>query len=190
MIEIDTALIDAAKSGDRDSKDKIISLFKKRIESYANRYYLAGGERSDLVQEGFLGIARALEQFEQEKGNFAAFALACANNQMKNSVKKNRTLKNKALNESVPFDAVNMDENFSDDDSPETIYLIKESNDTVLKLINEKLTPAERETALLFAEGFGYNEIAEQTGKDTKSVGNALTRARKKLSAALKEIGG
>ena len=186
MIEVDVDLIKSAKGGDEWAKVEIVTRFKKKVEAYAHRYYLVGGERSDLMQEGYLGLSNALELYDENKGNFAAFALTCVNNQMKNSVKKNRALKNKILNESVSFETVGSEEGL-EAESPEALYLQKESSDNLFSLINARLTEPEKEAVLLFIEGFSYKEIAQRTNKSTKSVDNALARARGKLSAALKE---
>jgi len=186
MLEIDNDLIKAAKEGNEWAKAEIVFLLKKKVAAYANRYYLVGGERSDLMQEGYLGLCNALTEYNGSKGNFAAFALTCIDNQMKNSVKKNRTLKNKNLNDSLSLDTAGIEEGLVAD-SPETLYIIEENKTGLLKMIDGTLTMPEKEVVLLFVDGFNYKEIAEKIGKDTKAVDNALARARSKLSAVLKD---
>ena len=187
MIEVNEGLIKAAKTGDEDAKSQITALLKKSVETYAQKYYLVGGEREDLIQEGYLGLSNAINAYDGDKGNFAAFALACVKNQMINSVKNSLTGKHKALNEGVPLEDASAGENSLKADSPETRYIQNESCDDLFDSIERELSAFEKEVLLLRLKELNYKEIAEKTGKSEKAVDNALARARKKLAVAIKE---
>jgi RNA polymerase sporulation-specific sigma factor len=187
MIEISPDLLQSAKQGNRQAKDKIAALFCASVENYARRYFLAGGDRNDLEQEGYIGLTKAIDGFDADKGAFVPFALKSINNSMLNGIKRDGALKRKSEKDALPIDFVDADGLRLSAESPETIYLQKESGGDLMRLMDEKLTPLEKNTVMLFVNGCDYKEIAGRLNKDVKSVDNALARARTKLAAALKE---
>lgn len=175
-------LIEQAKRGDQLAIENLASQYKGLIRSYANKFYLVGGDKDDLLQEGMLGLFYAVTYFEEDKGSFPAFVELCVLRQILDAVKRDNGFKNKPL-----YNYVNLDEvvNFADASNPNPLenLLRKEYSQKIAKVIDEKLTAVENEVLRLFAQGYSYEDIAEKTNKSYKAVDGALQRARKKLSA-------
>lgn len=177
-------LIKKARQGDESATNEIVENFKAKVKGIARGYFLIGGDLDDLVQEGMIGLFKAISTFDEQKSNdFNAFALMCVNRQIINCIKKYNTDKNKMLNYTISLDDV--DENDLCGISPESIAIDKEANLQLMHLIDEHLSKMERQVVLAFFEGFSYGEIASKFGVTTKSVDNALQRARQKLAKIL-----
>ena len=177
-------LIKKASQGDENSINYIVENFKSKVKSIARGYFFIGGDLDDLVQEGMIGLFKAINTFDcQKSSDFNAFALMCVKRQIINCIKKNNTDKNKMLNCTISLDIV--DENDLCGTSPESIAIDKEANLQLMHLIDEHLSKMEKQVVLAFIEGFSYGEIASKFGITTKSVDNALQRARQKLAKNL-----
>ena len=177
-------LILLAQSGDEKAVDKIVESFKTKVKAIARGYFLIGGDLDDLVQEGMIGLFKAINSFDQSKSDdFNAFALMCVNREIINCIKKNNSDKNKTLNYTVSLDGIA--EGSLKSISPESIVLDREENDLLLKAINDRLSAFEQKAVLAYINGFSYHEIAEQNGVSPKAVDNALQRARAKLAGFL-----
>jgi len=177
-------LVLKARQGDDEAINKIVESFKEKVKGIARGYFLIGGDLDDLVQEGMIGLFKAINSFDDKKSSdFNAFALMCVNRQIINCIKKYNTDKNKMLNYTISLDDV--DERDLCTISPESIAIDKESNLMLRHLIDEHLSKMERQVVLAFFEGYSYGEIALQLKVTTKSVDNALQRARQKLSKIL-----
>ena len=177
-------LVFKARQGDDQAINKIVESFKEKVKGIARGYFLIGGDLDDLAQEGMIGLFKAINSFDDQKSNdFNAFALMCVNRQIINCIKKYNTDKNKMLNYTISLDDV--DESDLCTISPESIAIDKESNLQLRHLIDKHLSKMERQVVLAFFEGYSYSEIALQLKATTKSVDNALQRARQKLSKIL-----
>ena len=177
-------LVYKARQGDDQAVNEIVESFKAKVKSIARGYFLIGGDLDDLVQEGMIGLFKAINTFDDQKSNdFNAYAVMCVNRQIINCIKKYNTDKNKMLNYTISLDVV--DENDLCTTSPESIAIDKEANLQLMHLIDKHLSKMERQVVLAFFEGFSYGEIASQLGVATKSVDNALQRARQKLAKIL-----
>ena len=188
MIEINEALLSKANKGDKQSKEEIIKTFQTTIQNLTKRFRFDQLESSDLAQEGYLGLNRAIDAYCCEKGSFVPFAIKCIENAMINYVKKHTNEKRKhSLDNSEIEEGTIGGETSLIADSPESLIIIQEDNERLKKIINDELTDLEKETIELFLEGYDYKEIAIIIKKDTKAVDNAMARARKKLVKILKE---
>ena len=168
-----------ARSGDEDAIEKIVSEYKGLIRSLSNKFYLVGGDKDDLLQEGMLGLIYAINRYDENKGSFPAFAELCISRQILNVVKRCNGVRQKPLSNYVELDAV---ADFSDgDNNPLENLLQKEYYERVVSVVNERLTPVERKILGLFADGYSYDDIAMRLNRSVKSVDGALQRARKKL---------
>lgn len=171
-------IIQRAKNGDSLALEELVSQYKGLVRTFANRFYLVGGDKDDLLQEGMLGLYLAVTNYDQTKGSFPAFAELCIKRQIVDAVKRDSASKNKPLSNYVDLDfALNVE----DDSNPLESLLHKEYAQKVAKVIAESLTPFERTVITLFSQGYSYDDIAEKTNKSYKSVDGALQRARKKL---------
>ncbi len=171
-------LIQKAKSGDGLAIEELVSQYKGLVRTLANRFYLVGGDKDDLLQEGMLGLYFAVTNYDQTKGSFPAFAQLCIKRQIVDAVKRDSANKNKPLYNYVDLDTAL---NLEDDCNPLESLLHKEQAQKVATVIANNLTPFERTVITLFAQGYSYEDIAQKTSKSYKSVDGALQRARKKL---------
>ena len=172
-------IITLAKQGNQAAIEQLVDSYKGLIRSLANRYYLVGGDKDDLLQEGMLGLFYAITYYNEDKGPFPAFVELCVMRQILDAVKRDSAAKQKPLYNYVELDVVSK---LSDSaDSPLENLLRKEYAAKVSDVIKNKLTPIESRVLTLFADGYSYEDIAEVTGKSYKAVDGALQRARKKL---------
>ena len=172
-------VIQQAKIGSEQAIEQIVSQYKGLIRSYANRFYLVGGDKDDLLQEGMLGLYFAVINYDEEKGSFPAFVELCVLRQILDAVKRDSGAKNKPLSNYVDIDEVR--NVIVDSSNPLENLLHKEYAAKVSKIIESNLTPLEKRVLMLFAEGFSYEDISEKLEKSYKAVDGALQRARKKL---------
>ncbi len=174
---MDQLIIDAQK-GDQFAIEQIVAQYKGLIRCLANRFYLVGGDKDDLLQEGMLGLYYAVTGYDNTKGAFPAFARLCIQRQIFDAIKRDCAEKNKPLYNYVDLDSA-LD--IEDTSNPLENLVQKEHAQKIAYIINEKLTPFERAVITLFAQGYSYEDISRQTKKSYKAVDGALQRARKKL---------
>lgn len=168
-----------AKQGDQQAFEQLAENFKNLVRSVANSYYLVGGNKDDLFQEGLLGLFLAINNYDETKGAFPSFARLCIRNKILDAVNKDQADKNKPLSN---YQEISQAESIPDARTPLDDVLGKEYAAKVAQAIQTKLSPMERNVSLLFAEGYSYEDIAAKIGKSEKSVGKALERARAKLA--------
>lgn len=169
-----------AKQGDERAIEQIASDYKGLIRSVTNKFFLVGGEKEDLWQEGMLGLYFAIINFDENKGSFPAFVKLCVTRQIMRAVTASQSAKNKPLSDSVD---ISLAENVADERSPLEKALEREFITRLTKAVEEQLSPIERQTAMLYAEGYSYEDISKILNKSYKAVDGALQRARKKLTA-------
>lgn len=138
--------------------------------------------RDDIVQEGLIGLLNAIESYNEEKGSsFEAFAIACIDNRIYSALRQMVAKKNVPLVDYVSL-SENPEEMISSTlPSSEEIVILREELETVIEKINENLSKFEKKVLELYLEGYSYIAISELLHSSSKSVDNALQRARKKL---------
>lgn len=171
-------VIQQAKIGNEHAIEQIVSQYKGLIRSYANKFFLVGGDKDDLLQEGMLGLFFAIQNYDENKGSFPYFVKLCVLRQILDAVRSDNGVKNKPLANSIDIDEI---KDYVDESSPLETLIEKEYFSNIMGLIDTVLTPVERIVLTLFAEGLSYVEISNRTGKSLKSIDGALQRARKKL---------
>lgn len=172
-------LLSAAKNGDEQAIEQIVADYKGLIRSLSNKFFLVGGDKDDLLQEGMLGLFYAINRYDESKGAFPAFAQMCVLRQILDAVKHDNAVKQKPLANYVDLDMIAY---LSDNgDGPLDALIKKEYYEQVFKAVEEYLSPLERQVITMFAEGFSYDDISAKLGKSYKAVDGALQRARKKL---------
>ncbi len=172
-------LIIRAKQDDSEAIEQLVSDYKGLIRYYANKFYLVGGNKDDLLQEGMLGLYYAVKYYDENKGPFPSFVRLCVLSQILDAVKRDNGANQKVLSECVGLDAVST---VTDGNDPLDRLLTIESAQNMLSVMDEQLTDLERRVVLLFASGYTYNDIARQVDKSRKAVDGALQRARRKLA--------
>ena len=185
----DEQLILQLRGGSPQVMEYLLEKYKNLVRRRANALYLIGGETEDLIQEGMIGLFKAIRDYRTDKDtSFYHFAELCVTRQMYTAVEASRRKKHTPLNTYVPLDAGGEGQ----DDillsigqpgtlDPETLFISQENVRQLLKQVNERLSRMERQVLALYLEGMNYHQIADYMGKSPKSIDNALQRIRSKI---------
>ena len=197
--KVENEIVLKAKSGDDEALKYIFDNFKGYIRYLSNKFYLAGADSDDLVQEGMIGLFKAINDFSKNENTaFSSFAVVCIENQIKTAIKKANRKKHQPLNSSVSL-SIAMYENEGkqlaellgeDSSNPEKIYINNETYSNMNKLIYNSLTKLELQILLLYNKGLSYKEISQISGRTVKSIDNAVQRIRKKVKKVRQGIDG
>ncbi|MBR0026818.1 MAG: RNA polymerase sporulation sigma factor SigH [Clostridia bacterium] len=196
----DETLVERAQHGDLEAVELLYSRYRSLVKNKARSYFLVGADREDIVQEGMIGLHKAIRDYRPDKqAAFHTFAEICIVRQIITAIKTATRQKHIPLNSYVSLNRPVYDE---DSDrtlmdmlsgvttaGPEELLIGQEDYDSIEKTIEEMLSPLERETLSLFLEGKSYHEIAEEMGRHPKSVDNALQRIKRKMEKCL-NMGG
>lgn len=199
MVEIleklsDEQLIERYSEGDDAACDVLLERYKNLVRKKAKAMYIAGGDSDDLIQEGMIGLYKAIRDYDPHKmASFMTFASMCINRQMCTAVSTANRKKHNPLNSYLSFyTPVEGDEEgettLSDvlvsetEQNPEDMYIDKESADDIEDRLNASLSELERQVLRYFMLGEGYVEIAARLGKSPKTVDNAIQRIKNKCS--------
>ena len=187
----DEELIGVLRKGDKDAEEVLIQRYKWLVKVKSRTYFLSGADRDDIVQEGMIGLYKAIKDYDPDKySSFRTFSDLCISRQMISAVKRSNRIKNIPLNEYVSFSRTVGDEegrtvldllSGPESDNPEDRVMHKEDLIYIEKFMDEKLTDHEKKVAGLYIEGKSYRDIARILGKSRKSVDSALQRVKKKL---------
>ena len=176
-------LLQTAKEGGDDALEAIFAAYKNMVRARARAYFIAGGDVDDLIQEGMIGLYKAIRDYDEMKNiSFAAFASVCIERQILTAVKTQTRKKHSPLNASISLDFT---ENTVIENNPESIFLDKERKLFIETEIARVLSGLEKSAMVMYLNGDSYIEIAAALGIGKKAVGNALQRARKKINEAL-----
>ena len=184
----DEELIGFLRQGaDPDIGEYLMVKYKPLVLSKTRMLFLTGGERDDLIQEGMVGLFKAVRDFNPEaNASFATFAGLCVERNIYQAIEKSQRLKNRPLNEAMSMSEVEDQASSKDIHlDPADIMIGKERAGVLRKKISESLSKMENQVLDMFLEGKDYREIAELTGREPKSIDNALQRIRQKVKALL-----
>ncbi len=195
--EWDEKMVEMARAGSNDAEEALLKKYKTMVKRRAASYYMAGADRDDVVQEGMIGVFKAIHDYDASKGaSFSTFADLCITRQIAAAVRTSLRYKHSPLNNSMslnnPF-SENDEEGATLEDllmsntseDPEAMLLLREGLDYIGRKGGELFSPFEQKVWDLYLKGTPYSEIAKRTGKSTKAVDNAITRAKKKLEPVL-----
>lgn len=192
----DEKLIEFAKNGDLIALDFLFTKYKKLVKKISRKYYLAGHENEDLIQEGMIGLYKAYQNFQTGK-DFKTFASTCITNQILSAIKSANRMKNKILSESISLNnqggiLISSDPENDEDDlylivqsasfSPEDKLISKENIEEIKSEVHKHLSSLEKEILSYYLKGMSYDEISRETKKDKKTIDNALFRIKAKLN--------
>ncbi|MCL2457201.1 MAG: sigma-70 family RNA polymerase sigma factor [Defluviitaleaceae bacterium] len=179
-------LIQIFRAGNKNALDILLTRFKPLVKTKAKTYYVVGGDPEDLIQEGMIGLYKAVLDFDAEKSdNFAAFAALCVVRQIQTAIKTAARQKHLPLNESLSLE--NEDSLPDSRNDPVKLLLSREALRDAENFIARKLTPLERDVITLHLDGKTHAEISARIGKNLKSVDNTLQRIRKKIKLSRTE---
>lgn len=192
-------LIQNAKT-DENSMEELLQMFKPKVIAISREYFLVGADFDDLLQEGMIGLYKAIQIYDPQKNhNFGAFASFCIHRQLQNAVKNANRKKNNPLNSYIPIKyydgATNSDEEkilklvIVDDSSDiEKKFIDHEINTIMMSKIKELLSSEQYTILKQFINGESYKEIATQNNLSTKQVDNTIQSIKKKLRTLKGEI--
>ena len=192
-------LICRAQSQDHAAIDALMRRYKGIVRKRARSLFMIGGDQDDLMQEGMIGLFKAIQDYDSSKETvFSTFAELCISRQLYSAVKSSNRKKNIPLNTYVSIyspaeqDGAE-DGNFMVDHSleaaelsPEEILIDRENVENLCKQIETVLSPLEKKVFDLYMDGMTYQEIAKQMEKEPKSIDNALQRIKTKVNKAMK----
>jgi RNA polymerase sporulation-specific sigma factor len=193
----DDMLISSAASGDEEALAVLYGRYKGMIRGKANLYFLVGGDKDDLIQEGMIGLFSAVMSYEPDgEAAFPTYAELCVNRQMLNAVRSDNRVKHKPLNAAISIyeaqtnkddSASKLEEVLADPAalSPEDQVV---TNDLIARLeqdIIDVFSDFEKEVWQQFIAGKQYKEIAESLNRTPKTIDNAIQRIKKKLEKLL-----
>ena len=178
-------LIKRAKNHDEVAIEELFGIFKPKVIAISREYFLVGAEFDDLLQEGMIGLYKAVLGYDGERdASFGTFASLCIRRQIVSAVRSAARLKNAPLNDYVSLFGGDGDEDVlvkQATPNPEDDFIRQESEQLMREKLNRLLSQFEWQVLGLFLAGKSYREIADTVGKDTKAVDNALSRIRQKL---------
>ena len=190
-----------AQQGDDAALEYLLNKYKNFVRSKARSYFLIGAAHEDIVQEGMIGLYKAIRDFKPEKlSSFRAFAELCITRQIITAIKTATRQKHIPLNSYV-----SLNKPIYDDESdrtlldvitegrvanPEDMLISQEDVGLIEDKIGQMLSSLEREVLSAYLDGKSYQEIAQELDRHVKSIDNALQRVKRKLEKFLAENGG
>ena len=188
----DEQLAELSAEGDKLATEHLLAKYKNLVRARAKDYFLAGADREDLVQEGMIGLFKAIRDFDITKqASFLGFAEVCVKRQLITAVKTATRQKHMPLNSYVSLNQpVYEDETertlvdmLAERESvdPEEMFLRREKAEAMETEIAQKLSSLEQSVLSLYLSGMNYQEIAVELGRPPKSIDNALQRIKRKL---------
>jgi RNA polymerase sporulation-specific sigma factor len=192
----DEQLVDAIRQGNAYATDALILRYRSTVRAKARAYYLVGADREDIVQEGMIGLFKAIRDFRMDKlVTFRGFAELCITRQMITAIKSATRQKHIPLNGYVSLDKpIYEDESertlmdlvcYTSDTDPEKLMIHREDFVRLAGQMDEMLSTLERNVLQLYLDGRSYQEIAQDLTRHVKSIDNALQRIKRKIERLL-----
>jgi RNA polymerase sporulation-specific sigma factor len=190
----DMQLVLRARNGDSSARDQIIRRYTSFVRMKASSYFLAGGDSEDLIQEGLIGLCKAVRDYRTDKEtSFRSFAELCVTRQIITAIKTATRYKHSALNNYVSFSQTPAGQESDSDvtlgdalpgpsvDDPSVCVISTEELQSLVFCLGTGLSRLEADALKLYLEGSSYEEMAEDLGCDTKTIDNALQRVKRKV---------
>ncbi len=195
----DEEIIDIAKTGNKQALDYLINKYRDLVNLRVNKYYIIGAEKEDIIQEGLIGLFKAIKSYKSGMQNsFKTFASICIERQLITAIKTSNRQKHIPLNSylSLNMNAYDSEQNDNDTtlleiynnatvEDPLDTLTKKEYYNYIENAIENALSDFEKKVLFRYIKGESYNKIAEELDTPVKSIDNAIQRIRKK---AIKEI--
>lgn len=191
------------QGGDEPAVDYLLEKYKFLVRNKAKAFYLIGGDKDDLIQEGMIGLYKAIRDFKEDKDNsFFNFADLCISRQIYSAIKASNRKKNLPLNTYISLYEPVYGENNDNEEkealvniihqknvsNPEELVIDKENTSMIEYELVRRLSDLEKQVLDLYMQDLKYVQIAEVLGKEPKTIDNALTRIKTKLNQVLKVI--
>jgi RNA polymerase sporulation-specific sigma factor len=201
----DEEIVMRIQKGDKSGVDYLMEKYKALVRNKAKALFLIGGDKDDLIQEGMIGLYKAIRDYDCEKqSSFFNFADLCISRQIYSAIKASNRKKNIPLNTYISIYTPAYGENMDNEDkealvdiihqksvsNPEELVIDKENTSMIEYELVRRLSDLEKKVLDLYMQDLKYIQIAEVLGKEPKTIDNALTRIKTKLNKVLKEIDG
>ncbi len=196
----DEALVQLAQTGDEAAQEFLLDKYKSLVRARSRAYFLIGADSEDIIQEGMIGLYKAVRDYQEERNaSFRSFAELCINRQMITAIKVATRQKHQPLNSYVslnkPIYEAESEQTYLDFLqstssallNPETLFIGQENKNILEDQMMKSLSTFETRVLVLYLQGRSYFEIAHALDKPEKSVDNALQRVKKKLEKFLEE---
>lgn len=195
----DEQLICRLRNGEDEIMDYLMIKYKSMVRRKARAMYLIGGDNDDLIQEGMIGLIKAVRDFDSKAGqSFSSFAELCVSRQMYSAIASSKRKKHIPLNSYVSlYDEGNHEDEKTlplidtiepeVENNPETLYFGKESSEAFIEELKENLSDLENRVLYLHMLGTNYRDIANLLDKSPKTIDNALQRIRTKAGKLLSQ---
>jgi RNA polymerase sporulation-specific sigma factor len=190
----DLQLVIRARNGDSHSMDTLIRRYTGFVRLKASSYFLAGGDSEDLIQEGLIGLYKAVRDFRSDKEtSFRSFAELCITRQIITAIKTATRFKHAPLNTYVSFSQTPAGQESEGDctlgdalpgplvDEPSICVISTEELQSLVFCLGTGLSKLEADALRLYLEGCSYEEMAQELEVDTKTIDNALQRVKRKI---------
>ena len=186
----DEALIARLRDGETIIEDYLMEKYKGLVRQKARAMFLIGGDTDDLIQEGMIGLFKAVRDFQPgREATFATFARMCIDRQIYSAIQNSNRQKHLPLNS---YFSLNQEDESSpiwelSVENPEEIIIDQETTRDLQQKISDYLSPMENKVLDLYLKGEGYVEIGRILGKSPKSIDNALQRIRAKIREVISQ---
>jgi RNA polymerase sporulation-specific sigma factor len=190
----DLQLVIRARNGDSRSMDTLLRRYTGFVRLKASSYFLAGGDSEDLIQEGLIGLYKAVRDFRSDKEtSFRSFAELCITRQIITAIKTATRFKHAPLNQYVSFSQTPAGQESEGDctlgdalpgsmvDEPSIVVISTEELQSLVFCLGTGLSKLESDALRLYLEGSSYEDMAELLEVDTKTIDNALQRVKRKI---------
>lgn len=175
-----------------NNAEQILEEYRDMVKAKAHLYYMLGGDIEDIIQEGMIGLYKAIQNYDESKGaSFKTFADLCVSHQIITAIKNSNRKKFAPLNTSISLDKPVSDEEGAPslgeslaagtDSDPEVMALLTEMSELLVSPDSKILSDMEREVLAYLLNGFDYLTIADKMEKSPKQIDNAMQRIRSKL---------
>nr|WP_296156338.1 sigma-70 family RNA polymerase sigma factor [uncultured Blautia sp.] len=179
----DEELISRLRSGESEISDYLMEKYKELVRYKARAMFLIGGETDDLIQEGMIGLFKAVQNYQPDKDtSFQTFATLCIDRQLYSAIQNSNRQKHMPLNSYISLSEEEQEDiegNWME--SPEAIIIDQESTRALEQEIQKVLSPMENKVLNYYLRGYNYIKIAKLMDKTPKSIDNALQRIRGKI---------
>ena len=182
--QTDEELLRRLRDGESGIADYLVEKYKYLVRQKARPLYLAGGDQEDLIQEGMLGLFKAIQGYQEDRDTaFSTFAALCIDRQMYSAINMSQRQKHQPLNSFVSLSEPVSEKELRliGEETPEAIMIHQENVDRMHEKIRQALSPFEYQVLELYLKGYGYQQIAQRMEKAPKAVDNALQRIRSKV---------
>lgn len=170
---------------DDNALEELLLRYKGLVKSLARRFHVKGGDIEDLISEGTIGLCKAVRSFDENSGaSFTTYAYTIVNREMINAAKKQSSKKNSLLNNALPIRDAEIKTGGVD---PEEPVLLEDDNKRLDERLKKILSKLEYDVIQSYIDGLSYAEISEKLSVSSKSVDNALARAKKKIAESIGE---